>query len=314
MGLANGTDWLTRFRFSLATLRPSSEPAPSAKGAQPTFHSPRPISPKPTHADPNLTIDLRTSIEDALRLLPWAETRRATDKTSCDLVSDTQNSRDQLGLVRLLLSQVSSWGLDRDSDELLEGQLGIRRPDVVFPAAIQRCASLPNLAGPGLGTYRIYDNIARERSRCQSFRSRRTPGRCRRPRRPSGSCTSSASYVSSSTFQVCLHPFSECSRADGQCGIDTERYASQAIVFYASFLADAVGCAFAFPALEVLADYWLDGSGASIFCLSLIYRDLFPPCSAEVQQAARLLFGSYLGAASDARVLALVERWQDLRA
>jgi hypothetical protein len=41
---------------------------------------------------------------------------------------------------------------------------------------------------------------------------------------------------------------------------DTERYASHAVVFYASFLGESVGSSFAFPSLDVLADYWFDKS------------------------------------------------------
>lgn len=44
---------------------------------------------------------------------------------------------------------------------------------------------------------------------------------------------------------------------------DTERLASQAILFYASSLADSVGDQFAAPALDVLANYWLDTSSTS---------------------------------------------------
>ena len=45
--------------------------------------------------------------------------------------------------------------------------------------------------------------------------------------------------------------------------VDTERPASQAIAFYASFLADSVGSRFIFPSLDVFADYWLDRSSSS---------------------------------------------------
>lgn len=34
-------------------------------------------------------------------------------------------------------------------------------------------------------------------------------------------------------------------------------------------------------------------------------------CAAEVQQSARVLFGTYLAASSDSEIETLVERWQD---
>lgn len=48
-----------------------------------------------------------------------------------------------------------------------------------------------------------------------------------------------------------------CARAD------TERPASEAIVYFASCLADSVGPEFAPPSLEILASFWLDRSGSS---------------------------------------------------
>jgi len=60
---------------------------------------------------------------------------------------------------------------------------------------------------------------------------------------------------------------------------ETERYASQVIVFYASFLQDTVGESFAFPSLDVLADYWLDKSSARYLYLLGIHTadsDPFP--------------------------------------
>ncbi|GAA6050579.1 hypothetical protein JCM3770_001471 [Rhodotorula araucariae] len=73
---------------------------------------------------------------------------------------------------------------------------------------------------------------------------------------------------------------------------ETERVASEAILYYASCLADTVGPAFCPPSLDVLAQFWLDKN-------------------AEVQQAARSLFGTYLAAMPDDRITALVEVWQD---
>ncbi|GAA5886694.1 hypothetical protein JCM6882_005860 [Rhodosporidiobolus microsporus] len=73
---------------------------------------------------------------------------------------------------------------------------------------------------------------------------------------------------------------------------ETERSASQAVVYYASCLGDAIGSRFAPPSLEVFARFWLDKN-------------------VEVQQAARSLFGTYLAAMPDDQALAFVERWQD---
>ncbi|GAA6003526.1 WD40 repeat domain-containing protein [Rhodotorula paludigena] len=73
---------------------------------------------------------------------------------------------------------------------------------------------------------------------------------------------------------------------------DTERVASEAIVYLASCLGDTVGPDFCPPSLDVLAQFWLDKN-------------------AEVQQAARSLFGTYLAAMPDDHILALVESWQD---
>ena len=55
--------------------------------------------------------------------------------------------------------------------------------------------------------------------------------------------------------------------ADASHFVETERYASQAIVFFASFLQEAVGESFAFPSLDVLADYWLDKSSELLHIL-----------------------------------------------
>ncbi|GAA5986281.1 hypothetical protein JCM11641_004880 [Rhodosporidiobolus odoratus] len=72
---------------------------------------------------------------------------------------------------------------------------------------------------------------------------------------------------------------------------DSERPASEAIVYFASCLADSVGPGFAPPALDVFVRGWLDKN-------------------VEVQQASRSLFGTYLAATPDARVLELVDGWQ----
>lgn len=94
------------------------------------------------------------------------------------------------------------------------------------------------------------------------------PGPSRRPLRRSGCCRSSASSASSSTSQVRFVCLRFTSTAD--FSTDTERYASQIIVFYASMLADAVGPSFVSPSLDLLADFWLDKSGKSCGCL---YRE-----------------------------------------
>ncbi|GAA5977576.1 hypothetical protein JCM10908_005026 [Rhodotorula pacifica] len=71
---------------------------------------------------------------------------------------------------------------------------------------------------------------------------------------------------------------------------DTERPASEAIVYFASCLADAVGPDFAPPSLDILASFWLDKN-------------------VELHQAARTLFGTYLAATPDEEVQALLETW-----
>ncbi|GEM10247.1 WD repeat protein [Rhodotorula toruloides] len=72
---------------------------------------------------------------------------------------------------------------------------------------------------------------------------------------------------------------------------DLERVASEAIVYYASCLAGVVGPKFVPPSLEVLGSFWLDRN-------------------AEVQQAARSLFGTYLTSMEDEDILALVDSWR----
>ncbi|GAA5943940.1 hypothetical protein JCM10213_009036 [Rhodosporidiobolus nylandii] len=73
---------------------------------------------------------------------------------------------------------------------------------------------------------------------------------------------------------------------------ETERIASEAIVYYASCLADSVGSSFAPPSLDVFARFWLDRNG-------------------EIQQSSKSLFGTYLAAMQDDDILAFVERWQE---
>lgn len=66
-----------------------------------------------------------------------------------------------------------------------------------------------------------------------------------------------------SWFVPCFSARCGCIALNCSPTTETERYASQVIVFYASFLQDAVGESFAFPSLDVLADYWLDKSSES---------------------------------------------------
>lgn len=99
------------------------------------------------------SVDLRKELEDRSQVLPWAEARRSNNGSSaprpngeatdgegdsCDLVSDTVNSREHLGLVRRLLSQVVTFGLDRDSDSMLEEQLQVSRPYAKAPLVLDR--------------------------------------------------------------------------------------------------------------------------------------------------------------------------------
>ncbi|ORY76900.1 hypothetical protein BCR35DRAFT_280286 [Leucosporidium creatinivorum] len=225
--------------------------------------------------DPILLLDLRLSLEAALRTLPWsAESKRSnlllsrkshlTQTDGAD-TPDTLNNGfashspasastgGQLGLVKMLLSNLVTWGLDEGMDELLSEHLGVERPVNGLVAGVVSSSALSfPVDNSSIAVWSI-----------------------------SPLATAQRLLQIVCLLRVFLN-FPE-----------TERYASQIIVFYASFLQDAVGESFAFPSLDVLADYWLDKSN-------------------EVQQAARSLFGTYLAASSDARVLALVERWQDL--
>lgn len=54
-------------------------------------------------------------------------------------------------------------------------------------------------------------------------------------------------------------------RADGRpVPAETERVAGEAVVYFASCLADTVGPTFCPPSLDVLAQFWLDRNGASV--------------------------------------------------
>lgn len=97
-----------------------------------------------------------------------------------------------------------------------------------------------------------------------------------------------------------------------ECLADLERVASEAIVYYASCLAGAVGPSFVPPSLEVLGSFWLDKNGEPSFA-GFRLTPLTLSFAAEVQQAARSLFGTYLASMEDEDILALVESWRNHR-
>ncbi|GAA5960639.1 hypothetical protein JCM3765_005885 [Sporobolomyces pararoseus] len=71
----------------------------------------------------------------------------------------------------------------------------------------------------------------------------------------------------------------------------TERVASEVIVHFSACLEASVAGEFQRPSLEFFANYWLDKNP-------------------EVQQAAKTLFGTYLGSLSNDDTLALVKEWE----
>ncbi|BGP18192.1 hypothetical protein JCM10213v2_006247 [Rhodosporidiobolus nylandii] len=95
---------------------------------------------------------------------------------------------------------------------------------------------------------------------------------------------------------------------------ETERIASEAIVYYASCLADSVGSSFAPPSLDVFARFWLDRNGRSSFPVPPSFLPpltCLAPAAGEIQQSSKSLFGTYLAAMQDDDILAFVERWQE---
>ncbi|GAA5922792.1 hypothetical protein JCM1841_000709 [Sporobolomyces salmonicolor] len=221
---------------------------------------------------PILSLDLRSTLDTASRQLPWtahdSRRKKGNDydsvENSPDLsrgapgingrsTSPSQPHGDPLAFARRLLAELVPFRIDRECDELLE-QLGIRR------AALRLGSGLQSLDAFAFAFAAV--------------------------RSPKTAWTISPANTAQRLLQiVCLlrlflnYP-------------ETERFASEAIVFFASCLSDSVGSSFQAPSLDVFARYWLDKSS-------------------EVQQAARSLFGTYLAALPDHRVVALVERWQD---
>ncbi|SDA01421.1 BZ3500_MvSof-1268-A1-R1_Chr10-1g02649 [Microbotryum saponariae] len=219
---------------------------------------------------PILNIDLRQELERGQRLLPWIESKRVNRETAMlegaipatagadeGSLAEFSNAEDagksgRLDRLRFLLSHLATFELDSDTDELISEHLGAPKPDRCYAEALQ---STNSLAFP-------FDESS-----------------------PSPWTISPIMTAQRLLQLVCVLRFFLNFP-------DTERYASQAIVFYSSFLDETVGEEFEFPSLNYLADFWLD-------------------TSTEVQQATRTLFGTYLAASSDARVEALVEQWQD---
>lgn len=60
-----------------------------------------------------------------------------------------------------------------------------------------------------------------------------------------------------------LLPLLDCPLTSHRKRAETERIASEAIVYYASCFADSVGADFAEPSLDVFASFWLDKNSAS---------------------------------------------------
>ena len=229
-------------------------------------------TPTSTVIDPLLTFDLRAELEATTKLLPWAEvdhshvnggkSQAASPVVShthdqCDPTADTRNSRSHLALIRLLFSQVVTWGVDPASDALVEAELGIARPPSVLPLALHG-------AGRGAGEVSVPHGQGRDAWEV------------------SAGATAHRLVCVVMLLRVFLNfP-------------DTERAASELILFYTSHLAEAVGEGFVGPGLEVFAGLWLDRQ-------------------AEVREAGRMLFGTYLGACEGEEVGRMVERWHELR-
>lgn len=85
-------------------------------------------------SDPLLSIDLRQTIDNASHILPWQQLPDLKLKSNgngdqrSDLMADTKNSRDHLGLVRLLLAHAVTFGIDEGADQALVDHLEIIRP------------------------------------------------------------------------------------------------------------------------------------------------------------------------------------------
>lgn len=106
-----------------------------------------------------LTLDLRAEVDDALRSLPWAGESKRPSRKAASLPAlatsgidtptekgDGQGSRspasastkESLSLVRVLLSNLATFGLDNDTDDLLLEHLGVERPAHQLRAAATR--------------------------------------------------------------------------------------------------------------------------------------------------------------------------------
>lgn len=86
--------------------------------------------------DSILTFDLRHEIDTASQMLPWSTSTSSTD-SECDLTASTKNSREHLGLVRFLLAEVMTFGIDDDCDRLL-GELGVKDDGMDLRVGLQR--------------------------------------------------------------------------------------------------------------------------------------------------------------------------------
>ena len=109
-----------------------------------------------SRADPVLTLDLRSDLDDALRSLPWAgESKRPSKKAGALFTIATDgfdspasgkgfaspasaSAKESLSLIRMLLSNLVTFGLDEDTDNLLTEHLGVERPTWQLRSAVSR--------------------------------------------------------------------------------------------------------------------------------------------------------------------------------
>jgi hypothetical protein len=106
--------------------------------------------------DPSISFDLRTTLDDAARDLPWAVSKQRTPKKllngfdSLDATPDISRAAspapfssgstpqfDHLEIIKSWLSSLVPFGLDKDCDQALE-QLEIAPPPVQLALASQQ--------------------------------------------------------------------------------------------------------------------------------------------------------------------------------
>lgn len=187
--------------FTLGELQPSNEPSARLHGPYPAPVA-RLVADRP--ADPILTVDLRTTIDRASGMLPWAKSNKSVSSKgksqrgndSCDLTADTKKSHDHLGLVQFLLAQTIPFGVDLETDWMLEDHLGVQRPSVVMDVALQRYVNR-------FEQVKLTGQVPPQ-WQCTSSDPPKMPGRRPRLRLRSDCSPSSVSSASSSTSPVRL--------------------------------------------------------------------------------------------------------------